>query len=301
MKKIITACFYLILTSVVIAIVFFLPSTLFTYEDQQLLAKVEQTEIESVEFTYSYSLFDTLKLIASGFYTVEYPSSGATRTADEIYKITKDAFAKLNHYGEKKGIFFLQPNDKIVDYATSLQLAISNNYETNFISSDHNADDNPSSYAAEDTALSESSTTGNSQAAGITSATIWRCHLYTESGYLAEFRIDDKSGKIVGLFLWTNQENLANKRIWSTKALLDTIRSFLKDYYGLKAKIIPQDKTSTTDTDISQASSGSTSDPNYKTRQISAYSTTYIIRLTNEFGHSAQIPVKIAPEWIDLN
>lgn len=300
MKKIITTCFYLILTTAVITAIFFLPAALFRYEDQQLFAKVEHTEIEPVAFAYSYSLFDTLTLLSNKFYTVEYPSNGGTHTSDEICKITSDAFTRLNQYGQKQDIVFLDAKDSIMNCSALLNLAISNTYDNSLAQNGGDIFDGQaaSGQIPAPPSPEESDAADTSSSTDIISAAIWRCHLYSEYGYLSEFRIDDKSGKIVGIFLWNNPQNITTS-YWPTETLLKVLRDFLKNHYGMQVKINPQEESDVQITD--SAAKTYASDPAGATEEAVESEQVYDVSLTGEFEGPVHMTLKITPEFISLN
>lgn len=281
MKKSITACFYLTLTSIVITAIFFLPSVLFWYQDQQMSAKIEQTEIKSMEFTYSNSLFDTLKLLSSGYYTVEYPSGEGTHTVEEIREIASKAFRQLFVYGKKYGISLLDEKDKFIDYEISLQLAISDNYETDSTSGSE------SKSGMADASGSKPGAQDGTDARGITSAVVWQCYMTSEYRNPALFLIDDKSGKIASVFFWNVSEALGTgSSFWPADAALKTVRRFLRRHYGLEVKTVPAYNKYTYNSDAKEAG---------------RYRASYTIRLTDEFGTHVQIPLIIRPDIISLN
>ena len=304
MKKPITTCFYLILTSAVITAVFFLPSVLSRYEDQKMFAKIEQTEIEPVEFSYSYSLFDTLNLLSGSYYTVEYPSNGGSHTADEICEITADIFKRMNHYGKKNGLLFLNTGDKIIAKNAVLQLAISSNYD-NTSSPDEAAKAPGSDQGGTDTGTeSATAATDYSVSTDVTTAAIWRCHLYSESGYVAEFRIDDKSGKIAGIFLWKNPYSSPDSSDWPAEALKNTFQKFFQNYYGTHTEIFPLEETRVSDTStdaITDSSGAASSKDGTAVQNANIYQSTNHIYLTDEFGNTARMIMKISPEYVSLN
>lgn len=290
MKRIIIAGFYLILTLIISAAGFFLPASLSAYQDQQIFATIEHPSIEPMEFTYSSSLVDTLQLFAKGCYFVDYPRTGSVRTSDEITLLVKDAFHQLEDYG----IAFLPPESSAASYNISLQLAIASeddNVKASGIETETAA--KQSSVTSDPAKRRDLSISKSNQAAGssdLTTAVIWNCFVYHPDGYQADIKIDDKSGKIVAFYLYTDQTSFSISTKKNLNQLVKFFRLFLQDYYEMKTKAILQNTVQTTYGIYDKSGT-----------QPAILEADYTIQLTEESGNLIQIPFSVRSEHMSLN
>lgn len=297
MKRIILTSFYLILTLMISAAGFFLPASLSAYQDQQILATIEHPSIEPMEFTYSSSLPDTLQLLARGCYYVDYPSTGSTRTTEEVFSIIRDIFKQLEDYG----IAIFPLDASAASYNMSLQLAIaSEDTDAKYGKSDA---DGSSSTATESTdgsqtpfsKIAEKADRSNdkpnaAKSADLSTAVIWNCSIYDTAGYWADIKIDDKSGKLVAFNLTADQACFSIDSKANLNRLVKVFHKFLRRYYEMKTKAVLQNTI--------QAAYGIYGKSD---RQPPILEAEYIIQLTEESGNLIQIPFVIRTEHISLN
>lgn len=289
MKKILTACFYLLLTFAVSSAGFVLPSALNAYQDRQIFAKIEHTAMEPLELTYSSSLFDTLRLLSQDHYFVDYPFAGSKRTEEEVYGIVSEMMDRLNEYEALSSL----PAYAITNYAISPQLAIlSDDQEKNY----GNPTDS-SKITIKDASQSQGDTQPQEDAqsppSDITTAVVWLCSLYFDSGYWANFGIDDKSGKVVAFALFTEQTlaliDIQNE--FGLNAFAESVAGFLQDYYELPTELVNQGM-------IHRYIPNANSLFEQSSVTLEAH---YIIQLKEENGNIIQIPLRTFPELIVLN
>ncbi len=281
MKKFLIACFYLSVTLAVCAASFQFPSMLNTYQDKQIFAKIEHTAMEPPELTYSFSLYDTLQLFSKDHYFVAYPSAGSKRTDEEIYKIASDVVLQLQSYGVISTDF----NYDITNYTTQLQLAIVSEGKTD---SDISAEQSTFSVTDEENAKENLSGKSSSD---ITTAVVWSCSIYFDSGYWIDIWIDDKSGKAVSFSMFIEQTQLltseGNQKILD--AFADCTAKFAEHYYELPAIALEHSFVHSFNSLFEKEKNASI---------IEAY---YTIQLKDENGILIQIPLKIRPECTILN
>lgn len=279
MKKFLISCFYLTLTLIVCAAGFLLPSTLNNYQDRLIFAKIEHTAMEPPELTYSSSLFDTLRLFAQEHYFVEYPSTGSKRTSEEIYKLSLDLLEQLKEYE----ILFPDSEYTITNHAASLQLAI--------VSDGKQYTDADNKASISSALQSEKSIDEHSEelSLDITTAVVWSCSIYFESGYWIDIWIDDKSGKLVAFSMFTERTlamtSSGNKE--DLDAFAAFAATFLEDYYELPATSLQQSFVHSYNPLFEKDNS-----------ILEAY---YMIQLKEENGNYIEIPLKIRPECTILN
>lgn len=279
MKKFLITCFYLSVTLAVCAASFWLPATLGRYQDRQISAKIEHTEMEPPELTYSSSLYDTLRLFSKNHYFVDYPSVGSKRSDEEIYETALELVKQLQKYDVLSSGF----TDDIANYTTQLQLAI--------LSEKTLLPDIATVQA--DSARSNTGLTGQddpeSSASDITTAVVWSCSIYFDSGYWIDIWIDDKSGKAVSFSMFIEQTRaLASS---GSRAILDTFAdaaaSFAEHYYELPTTVLEPSFVNSYNSLFGQDAS-----------ILEAY---YTIQLKEENSTNIQIPLKIRPECTILN
>lgn len=298
MKRIILTGFYLILTLIIAAAGFFLPASTAAYQDQQIFATIEHPSIEPVEFTYSSSLPDTLQLLAKGCYFVDYPSTGSSRTSKEVFEIVKDVFDQLKEYGI--AIFPLEASAS--SYNMSLQLAIASEdpdaeYGVSGADGSPGVDaesagitQTPISKISEQADHSHSKSENAAGSSDITTAVIWSCMIYNTAGYWADIKVDDKSGKIVAFYLTSDQTSFSIDSKKNLNKLAKAFRTFLQDYYEMKAKTVLQNTVLTAYGIYDKSGS-----------QPAILEADYIIQLTEESGNLIQIPFIIRAEHLSLN
>ena len=278
MKKFFITCLYLSLTVAVCTAGFLLPSMLNDYQDRLIFAKIEHTAIEPPELTYSSSLFDTLRLLSKDHYFVEYPSAGSSRTGEEIYAAACGLLKQLTEYG------VLSPDSAydITNYTTALQLAIvSDSTQPSDSSTDHTL---PSAVDAQKAKKDHS----GKSAADITTAVVWSCGIYFNSGYWINIWFDDKSGKAVAGSMFTEQAQiLTSSGSQELDVYADAVAAFAEHYYELPAAALKQSFVHAYNTLFEK-----------KDSIIEAY---YTIQLKEESGTSIELPLKIRPECIIIN
>lgn len=280
MKKFLISCFYLTITVIVCTASFFLPSALNSYQDRLIFAKIEHTATEPPELTYSSSLFDTLRLFSQDHYFVEYPSTGSKRTDKEIYTISLELLEQLKEYE------LLLPDSEynITNHNAALQLAIVSD-EKQY--SDAESQKTVSTIAKEaGQSLGEDS---KETALDITTAVVWSCSIYFESGYWIDLWIDDKSGKTVAFSMFTDRtlEMTSSGNRESLDAFASTVTAFLENYYELPATSLQQSFVQSYHPLFEK-------DNNI----LEAY---YTIQLKEENGSYIEIPLKIRPECTIIN
>lgn len=307
MKRVIFTCFYLLLTLLLSAAGFLLPSSLSAYQDQQIYATIEHPFIEPMELNYSSSLPDTLRLFTKGHYFVDYPRTGSERSADDISNLIKDVFKQLNDsfkQSTKSGIEYLFPIDNSASsYDISLQLAIASEEEvTDYTSTDASTANNLNPQDGKKTLFSWKTNAENDQkdaeahsasehasnVSDISTAVVWSCGIYNEAGgYWADIKVDDKSGKIVEFYLTSDlvQFSLQNKN--QLDVLVDILTNFLQEYYDMQAEPILQD--------MLQAAYATSSN------QPAILEADYIIQFKEESGNLIQIPLIIREQYIRIN
>lgn len=278
MKKFFISFLYLALTLAVCAAGFLLPSTLNDYQDRQIFATIEHTAMEPPELTYSSSLYDTLRLLSHEHYFVEYPSAGSKRNDKEIYAISSGLIDQLKQYGT------LLPDGAydITNYTASLQLAI---VSDNMPYTDANSSEAAAfgTDAAKD--LNEHSETA---ALDITTAVVWSCAIYFESGYWMHIWIDDKSGKAVSFSMYTGQNLIlaSYTDAGDLDAFAAEVAAFAEDYYELPATPLQQS--------IVHAY-------NQMFEKGSIFEAYYTIQLKEEDGGLIQMPLRILQDCMTLN
>lgn len=284
MKKLFITCVYFTLALAAAAASCLLPAASFSYQDQQMSAGVEYSKIEPIAFTYSSSLLDTMRLLSSSYYIVEYPLTGSSRTAKEISQITLDAIEQLTDHG----ITVFDSKKQILGYHATLQLAISkySDTDTGQVSANTVYPEAENQSSAMDNAKQPVDAEDTVQESmDITSAIIWQCYVYTTNGVEANFKIDDKSGKVVGFCIWIYPGALISD-LDETDKIMDRICAFAKDYYGLPAKTIAEKTESITD-----AKSAKT--------ENTASVLRYYIELSEENGDKISMPLQIyADTWM---
>lgn len=279
MKKFLVTCFYLSMTLAVCTAGFLLPSILSSYQDRQIFAKIEHPAMEPPELTYSSSLYDTLRLFSKEHYFVEYPSAGSKRTDAEIFEIACNVLEQLQAYDVISADF----NYDITNYSALLQLAIvSEAGQDSSISSVTDTETSKESYAAYSTADSSSD---------ITTAVVWCCSIYFDSGYWIDMWIDDKSGKAVSLSMFVEQTLVLTytDKQHTLDEFANRTAKFAEYYYQLPANAVEQSFI---------RSYNSLFDKEKNSNIIEAY---YSINMKNENGIMIQIPLKIRPECIIFN
>jgi len=275
MKKFLITCFYLTLTLAVCAAGFLLPSALNDYQDRQIFAKIEHTAMEPPELAYSSSLYDTLRLLAKEHYFVEYPSTGSKRTEEEIYSIASDLTEQLKKYN-----VLLRQEYTISHYTTTLQLAI---VSDGMLNTDSGSTQDVSHAKS---GLEEYSETASSD---ITTAVVWNCTIYYQSGCWLSVGIDDKSGKIVSFSLFTDRLLMltSSDSEEELNAFAASIAEFCGDYYEMPAASLQQSVIRSYDT-ISKTSNG-------------IIEASYTIQMKEENGEKLQMPLRIFPDYMMLN
>lgn len=281
MKKFLIACFYLSVTLAICTASFQLPSMLNNYQDKQIFAKIEHSAMEPPELTYSFSLYDTLQLFSKDHYFVAYPSAGSKRTSEEIYAIASNVVIQLQNYGVISTDF----NYDITNYTTQLQLAIVSEGKT-----DASAATEPSTFSVTDEESSRKNVSRKSSS-DITTAVVWSCSIYFDSGYWIDFWIDDKSGKTVSFSMFVEQTQLltseGNQKILD--AFADCTAEFAAHYYELPAIALEHSFVHSFNSLFEKEKNASI---------IEAY---YTIQLKDENGILIEIPLKIRPECTILN
>ncbi len=279
MKKFLISCFYLSVTLAVCAAGFLLPATLGSYQDRQIFARIEHTEMEPPELTYSSSLYDTLRLFSKNHYFVDYPSVGSKRTDEEIYKTAAELVKQLQKYDVLSSGFTYD----ITNYTTQLQLAILSEKTLLTDIADGQADAFPSGTGLTGQDDPEAS------APDITTAVVWSCSIYFDSGYWIDVWIDDKSGKAVSFSMFIEQTRAlacsGSRDILDTFA--DAVASFAEHYYELPVTVLEPSFVHSFNSLIEQDSG-----------ILEAY---YTIQLKEEDSTTIQIPLKIRPECTILN
>lgn len=279
MKKFFITCFYFTLALAATAASYRMPAASSFYQDQQMSAGVEYSKIEPIAFTYSSSLVDTIRLLSSDYYIVEYPLTGSSRTSKEIYQITLDAIEQLTDHG----LTIFHSKEHVLGYHATLQLAI-----TKYSSTDNSQITTDSSYPqtgsqSDDTVSSSAQPEDAEETApdsmDITSAIIWQCYVYTTDGIEANFKIDDKSGKVVGFCIWSYPNTLLSD-IRQTSRVMKKLCAFAKDYYGLPAKTITKKIEAVTDEKSIKAE--------YETPTRN-----YYLELSEETGDTIRMPLQI--------
>lgn len=287
MKKFFITCFYFTLALAATAASYRMPAASSFYQDQQMSAGVEYSKIEPTAFTYSSSLLDTMRLLSSNYYIVEYPLTGSSRAPKEIYQITLNAIKQLTNHG----LTVFHSKEPVLGYHATLQLAISkySNTDNSQISTDsgypqagNQSVDTISSSDPPDDAVETAK-----DSMDITSAIIWQCYVYTADGIEANFKIDDKSGKVVGFCIWSYPNALLSDTNKTSK-IMDNLCAFAKDYYGLPAKIITEETASVTDAKSFKAE--------YETSTLY-----YYLELSEETSDKIHIPLQIYPDSWMLN
>lgn len=280
MKKFLITCFYLTLTLAVCAAGFLLPSALNNYQDRQIFAKIEHTAMKPPELAYSFSLYDTLRLLSQKHYFVEYPSAGSRRSSEEIYTIASDLttqFQKYNIFSDLE-----DTEDTILHYATTLQLAIVSDgmQDTDLTASE--------GYPAAD-AEEGMDVYSETSALDITTAVVWNCSINYQSGRWLSIGIDDKSGKMVSLSMYTDQISVltSSGEEAALKAFAASIADFCRDYYELPATCLQQSVIHSYNT-IYEKNNGI----------LEAY---YTIQIKTEDGQTIQMPLRIYPDYMILN
>lgn len=282
MKKFFLTCFYSILTLGISCTGFLLPSTLSAYQDEQIFSRIEQSSIEPMEFTYSSSLQDTLRLITSDFYLMDYPAGAGKRSQEEIYKIVSNAVEQL----EDRGISIFLPEDTVVDQNASLKLAISSDYMSQNTSVSAGVSESNDEDTQDSSKKSKGSGKKNRTSSDITTAALWNCSLYSSYGYWAYFMIDDESGKIVTLSLYTLQTSTAAWDRNSLDSLIKKLAKFLQEHVGLQAEAILQSAKTMTLKSEKELPGIFDSLP-----YVNEYS--YLIQLKIKSGSFIQLPVQI--------
>lgn len=279
MKKFFITCLYLSLTAAVCTAGFLLPSMLNDYQDRLIFAKIEHTAMESPELTYSSSLYDTLRLFSKGHYFVEYPSAGSNRTGEEIYAAACELIRQL----EKYDVLTFETTYDITNYTTALQLAIVSDGNS---SSDSFPDQ--SSASAVDEKKAKKDPAGES-AADITTAVVWSCSIYFNSGSWIDIFFDDKSGKAVAASMFTQQAQIltgsGDQKL--SDSFADSVADFAEHYYELPAAAMEQSFVHSYNSLFDKT-----------TGIAEAY---YTIQLKEETGTSIELPLRIRPEYIIFN
>ncbi len=280
MKKILITCFYLLMTAVISASGFLLPSVMSAYQDKQIFAKIEHTSMEPLELTYSSSLYDTLRLLSEGHYYVDYPLTGSSRTADEVYEIVLKLIGQFEDYG----IILSDSEYTVTNHTITLQLAIAsdnNRYTDAFgLSQEESFPASAPETDAEDAADSSPD---------ITTAVVWACSVYFVSGYWMNFWIDDKSGKAVAFSMYTGQSLLLpdSMNTSSLDKFIGRLTDFLQDYYELPAAALYMPVVHS-------------SNPLFD-KNLAAAEADYSIQLKEDSGRLIQMPLRIRPEYMVLN
>lgn len=280
MKKFFVTCFYLLLTAAVSAAGFLLPSALSAYQDNQIFARIEHTSMEPLELTYSSSLYDTLRLLSENHYFVDYPSTGSSRTSDEVY----DSVLKLIGQFEDYDIVRSDSEYAVTNHTITLQLAIASDGSSYTDVSDAGAENG---FPKDAPALDTDDTPASSS--DITTAVVWTCSVYFVSGYWMNFWIDDKSGKAVAFSMYTGQTPLLSNPFDSSELdqFVDRLADFIEDYYELPAAALLQSVVQT-------------ASPLFE-KDTAMTEAKYIIQLKEDSGKLIQIPLGIRPEYIILN
>lgn len=283
MKKFLVCCSYFILTAAVSSAGFLMPSAMSSYQDQQIAVKIEHPAIEPMELTYSSSLIDTLRLLSQEHYYVEYPASGSSRSADEIYEIALDTVKQLKAY------HISIPSSGISNHTVTLQLAIASvSHYSEIWGTDHTATDAAAGAANLLKNTGNTDKTKNKEASGISTAVVWSCSLSFEFGYYMNIWIDDKSGKAVAFMLFTEQTELAAYGKLDREEFISQVTAFAQDYYGLPAKSVQQENIQK---DLSP----------FYANEYAISSISYIIQLKEESGKKIKMPLILQPELMMLN
>ncbi|MDE7313806.1 MAG: hypothetical protein K2N87_19645 [Eubacterium sp.] len=275
LKKILVTCFYLAFTLAVCTAGFLLPSILNDYQDRQIFAKIEHTAMEPPELTYSSSLFDTLHLLSQEHYFVNYPSTGSKRTSEEACAKSLEFIESLDAYG-----FQLSEPIAAANCSATLQLAIV-------------SVDSPYPNIIQDVSSAVDTEDAKKQAADtasdITTAVVWKCSIYYESGYWINLWLDDKSGKAVACSMFTDQ--IYALIHYGSKQQLDSFAStaanFLEDYYELPATLLEQSVIHSTYPLFDKGGN--------------VMEASYIIQLKEEDGNLIQIPLQLSQDCMILN
>lgn len=272
LKNFLVTCFYLALTFAVCTAGFLLPSVLNDYQDRQIFAKIEHTAMEPPELTYSSSLFDTLRLLSQEHYFVNYPSTGSKRTSEEICAKSLELIESLNEYG-----FLL--SEPASGCTATLQLAI--------VSVDYPVENAQSASPALD--AKDAKKQAEETASDITTAVVWECSVYYESGYWINLWIDDKSGQAVACSMLTDQVytivHSGDKQ--QLDSFASAVAAFLEDYYELPATLLEQSVTHSISPLFDK--SGSVAEA------------AYLIQLKEENGNLLRLPLQLRQECMILN
>lgn len=235
MKKFLITCFYLTLTLAVCAGGFLFPSTLNAYQDRQIFSKIEHTAMDPPSLTYSSSLYDTLLLLSSDHYFVDYPSTGNNRSREEVQKIAMDFIEQLVSHG----IIDKDSVKNVSSYISTLQLAIASEDASGDVLIDvENIKD--ATISKDTDGKTRDIDVQKKASLEITTAVVWSCSITYDSSCYISLSIDDKSGKAVGLSISSAQ--ILNLTLSDSELELDafaaSIADFYKNYYELKAKPI---------------------------------------------------------------
>ncbi len=291
MKKFLITCFYLALTLAVCAVSFLLPSTLNTYQDRQIFAKIEHTAMDPPELTYSTSLYDTLRLICSPHYFVDYPSTGSRRTSEEIHAAAADLVEKLSEYN----ILSADAKNHIANYSSNLQLAIESENRNNIEEIDSVSNGQSNTAIAEtdaktdDESASENPSAQNEKenSSDIATAVVWLCSITFDSGHWISLRIDDKTCKAVSLSICTERVQMMVSSGYEPEldAFVSSVAAFLENYFELPAN--PQ-KLNIVHSYISLYD------------KSKSFEASYLIQLKEENGTVIQLPLHIYPETVTI-
>lgn len=278
MKRFLVTFLSVILTFAVSAAGFLLPQLLNEYQDERIFSTIEHSSIEPMEFTYSSSLLDTLRLISSGYFLVEYPATASRHSDDDIYQTSLHLVKTLKQYG----IEIFDEDDAIINHETYLHLAIaSNNTKTQ---TEASATDNGDEKQAAQTGSMPQS---NSNSQEITTAVIWRCILYSANGYWVSFKIDDKSGEMIDFSIFSEQTIASAYSKTEIEKLVNSVCAFLENHYKLPADPILQK--------MEPASTG------FFEKQPFISETHYIIQFKETSGNLIQIPLRIHTNYLVMN
>ncbi len=288
MKKFVNVlftCFYLALTLAVLVASFWLPSVLFDYQDRQLSAKIGQSKIKPTTFTYSSSLYDTLRILSDEHTFVDYAPSASNRNEKEVCKIALDAIKQLKKYD----IQILEPNDHIIEQHAFFQLAIASTpaYSVTDAKLSHKGNAAYSeSQSSVGTNAKIQSTDKDDAKSNIATAAIWLTQSITEYGYIANIYIDDISGKTVGFSIHSSQSFMAANDQEMANLLFDSTAKFAQNYYGQPVKLLPAKTIYGTD-----STDGFYGNPE-------AFQT---IQLTDESNGLIEMPLKLEYEHLIFN
>lgn len=278
MKRFIVTFLSVILTFAISAAGFLLPPLLNEYQDERIFSTIEHTSIEPMEFTYSSSLLDTLRLISSGYFLVEYPATASSHSADDIYQTSLHLVKTLKQYG----IEIFDEDDVIINHETHLHLAIASDNtkpQTEAASTDN--------WDETQAARTDSMPDAHSSSPEITTAVIWRCSLYSAKGYWVNFKIDDKSGEMIDFSIFSEQTLASAYSKTEIENLVDSVCAFLENHYKLPADPILQK--------MDMTSSG------FFDKQPSISETHYILQFKETSGNLIQIPLRIHTNYLVMN